>query len=175
MLADPARRTLETRPARRVCCAAKPYRSPVAVRGCAVLATDSLDMAPSCRSPYARTARSRGHILSAQYPLTDCNYCNRFLRGVLLGSPLDILCTCYTITQLPRATGSRMIAPYQSLTLRQAPFRLYGSLRAVKVEFPCCLELPPLTVLAPPTAWLLRLHAGYFTAKYRDDHSRGRI
>ena len=153
MLADPARRTLESRPARRVCCADKPYRSRVAVRGCAVLATDSLDMALTCRSPYARTARSRGHALSAQL-------LRSLSPGVLLGSPLDILCTCYTIAQLPRATGGRMIAPYQSLTLRKAPFRLYGSLRAVKVEFPCCLELPPLTVLAPPTAWLLRLHAG---------------
>jgi hypothetical protein len=43
-----------------------------------------------------------------------------------------------------------MIVPYQLSTLRDVPIRLYGSLRAVKVEFPCCHELPPLTVLAPP-------------------------
>jgi len=165
MLADPARRTLISRPVRRVCRAVKAHRSRDAVRGCAVLATDSLHMALSCRSPYPRTARSRGHALSAQFPAHGLQLLQSLSPGVLLGSPLDILCTCYTITQLPRATGGRMIAPYQSLTLREAPFRLYGSLCAVKVELPCCLELPPLTVRAPPTAWLLRLHAGVIIVK----------
>src|SRR5208282_952326 len=88
MLADPARRTLETRPARRVCCAAKPYRSRAAVRGCAVLATDSRDMTLRCRLFYSRT------VVTAAMP------CLRSTR---------------------------------SLTLRDVPLRLYGSLRAVKV------------------------------------------
>ena len=132
MLADPARPTLETRRARRVCCAAKPYQSHVAVRGCAVLATDSRDMTLSCRSFYSHT------------PVAAAMPCPRSTRsqaaisaiavsGVGCLAVLSTSCTCSTIKQLPRTTGGRMIAPYLSLTLRDVPFRLYGSLRAVKV------------------------------------------
>ena len=132
MLADPARRTLETRPARRVCCAAKPYRSCDAVRGCALLATDSRDMTLSCRSLLFTYARGCSHALSTQYSLADCTHAIA-VSGVGCLAVLSTSCTCYTITQRPRATGRRMIAPYLSLTLRDVPFRLYGSLRAVKV------------------------------------------
>jgi hypothetical protein len=150
MLSDPAWRSLLSRPARRVCHAVKAHRSCDAVRGCALLATDSRDVMLSCRSPYSRTARSHGHALSTQFPPTDSNPYTGCLRRWFLGSPSNILCTWCTIRRLTCATGGRMIALYQSLTLREVPFRLYGSLRAVKVEFPCCPELPPLTVLAPP-------------------------
>jgi hypothetical protein len=132
MLADPARRTLETRPARRVCCAAKPYRSCDAVRGCAVLATDSRDMTLSCRSFYSRTpvvaAMPRPRSTRSQTA-----HMQSLSPGVGCLAVLSTSCTCYTITQRPRATGRRMIAPYLSLTVRDVPFRLYGSLHAVKV------------------------------------------
>ena len=150
MLADPSRRSLMSRPARRVCCAAKPYGTHAAVRSCALLATDSRDVTLSCRSAYLRTARGRYHAVSTQYSLTKCNHCNRCLRGWSRASHSDNLCICYTFPRLSCGTDCRMIASYQSLTLRDVPFRLYGSLRAVKVVFPCCPEPPPLTVLAPP-------------------------
>ena len=149
MLANPARRSLISRPARRVCCAVKTYRMCVAVRGCAVLATDSRDLTLTRRSPYSGTVRSRGHALSTQYPLTDTNHCTRCLRG-LPGGPSNILCTCYTITRLPCATGGRMIAPYQTPTLRDVPFRLYGLRRAVKVVLPRRPDASTVTALAPP-------------------------
>ena len=43
-----------------------------------------------------------------------------------------------------------MIAPYQSSTLRDVPFRLYGSLCAVKVVRPCRPDASTVTALAPP-------------------------
>jgi hypothetical protein len=131
MLSDPAWRSLIARTARRVCRAVKAHRSCDTVRGCAVLATDSQKLTFSCRSPYSHAIRSDGHTLSTQHPLTDSNHCTRRLRGWSPGSGPNILCTCYTIRRLPFATDGRMIAPYQSL--RDVPFRLYGSLRAVKV------------------------------------------
>ncbi len=149
MLADPARRLLISHPARRVCRAVSAYRSHVAVRGCALLATDSRNLTLTCRLAYSNTVCSRGHASPTQYPLTDSNQCTRCLRG-LPGNLSQILCSWYTISQLACATGGRMIAPYQPSASRDVPFRLYGSLRAVKVEFPCRPELPPLTVLAPP-------------------------
>jgi hypothetical protein len=162
MLSDPARRTLETRPARRVCCAAKPYRSRDAVRGCAVLATSSQKLTFSCRSPYSHGIRSHGRTLSTQYPLTDSNHSTRRLWR-LPGSPSNILCTCYTIKRLPCAIGGRMIAPYQSSTLRDVPSRLYGSRRAVNVLLENCA--PHCTALAPPPALLVWLHAGVIVVK----------
>ena len=162
MLADPARRSLISRPARRVCCAAKPYGSHVAVRGCAVLATDSREVTLRCRSPYSRTVRSRGHPLPTQHPLTSSNHSTRRLWP-LPGSPSNILCTCYTIRRLLCAIGGRMIAPYQSSTLRDVPFRFYGSRRAVNVLLASCA--PHLTALAPPPALLVWLHAGVIAAK----------
>ena len=160
MLANPARRSLISRPARRVCCAARAHRSRVAVRGCAVLATDSRDMTLTCRSPHSSTVRGRVHTLSTQRPLTDANHCTRCLQG-LPGGTSNILCTWYTIGRLPCATGGRMIAPYQSL--RDVPFRLYGSRRAVNVLLESCA--PHCTALAPPPALLVWLHAGVITVK----------
>jgi hypothetical protein len=148
MLADPARRPLISHLARRVCCAVRTYRMHVAVRGCALLATDSQLVPHTCRSAYPGTVRCLCHALSTQYPLTDSNHCTRRLPKCLTGSPSSILCTRYTITRLPCATGGRMIAPYQSSTLRDVPFRLYGSLRAVNVLLASCA--PHCTALAPP-------------------------
>ena len=158
MLADPARPTLERCQARRVCCAPKTYGTHVAVRGYAMLATDSRDMTLSCRSFYSRT-RVVPAILCPRSTRSQTAISSIAVAGVDCFVILSTSCTCCIITQLPGATGSRRITPYLSLSLREVPFRLYGSLRAVKVEFPCCPELPPLTVLAPPTAWPLRLHA----------------
>jgi len=148
MLSDPAWRSLIARTARRVCRAVKAHRSCDTVRGCAVLATDSQKLTFSCRSPYSHAIRSDGHTLSTQHPLTDSNHCTRRLRGWSPGSGPNILCTCYTIRRLPFATDGRMIAPYQSL--RDVPFRLYGSLRAVKVVRPCRPDASTVTALAPP-------------------------
>ena len=70
--------------------------------------------------------------MSAQRSLTGFDHSTRRLSR-LPCNPSNNLCTCYTITRLPCATGGRLIAPYQSSTLRDVPFRLYGSRRAVKV------------------------------------------
>jgi hypothetical protein len=131
MLSDPARRSLMSRPARRVCHAVRAHLSCDAVRDCALLATDSRDVMLTCQSHHSNTVRGRGHTVSAQRPLTGSDYFTRPLSR-LPGSTSNIFCTCYTITLLPCANGGRMIAPYQSL-LRDVPFRLYGSRRAVKV------------------------------------------
>jgi hypothetical protein len=152
MLADPARPTLETRRARRVCCAGKTYGTHVAVRGCAMLATDSRDMTLSCQAFYSRR-RVAPAMLCPRSTRSQTAISSIAVSGVGCFVILSTSCTCCTITQLPSATGSRRITPYLSLSLRDVPFRLYGSLRAVKVEFPCCPELPPLTVLAPPIMW----------------------
>jgi hypothetical protein len=159
---DPARRSLISRPVRRVCRAVKAHQSRDAVRGCAVLATDSREVTLRCRSPYSRTVRSRGHPLPTQHPITSSNHSTRRLWP-LPGSPSNILCTCYTIRRLLCAIGGRMIAPYQSSTLRDVPFRFYGSRRAVNVLLASCA--PHLTALAPPPALLVWLHAGLVTVK----------
>ena len=162
MLSDPARRSLMSRPARRVCRAAKTHRSCDAVRGCASLATDSRDLTLTCRSHHSNTVRGRGHTVSAQRSVTRSNHSTRRMWK-LPGSPSNILCTRYTIRRLTCATGGRMIAPYQSSTLRDVPFRLYGSRRAVNVLLASCA--PHLTALAPPPALLVWLHAGLVTVK----------
>jgi hypothetical protein len=46
-----------------------------------------------------------------------------------------------------------MIAPYQSLTLRDVPFRLYGSLRAVNL-----LLVPALQIDGARSATYVKLH-----------------
>ncbi len=132
MLADPARRSLISRPARRVRLAARAHRSCDAVRGCASPATDSQQ-----RPSVAGQALQGQSVVAVTLCLRNVSFASsdhparRLWR--LPGNPSHILCTCYTITRLPCATGGRMIAPYQSSTLRDVPFRLYGSLRAVKV------------------------------------------
>jgi hypothetical protein len=163
MLPDPARRSLISRPARRVCCAVKAHRSRDAVRGCALLATDSRALTLTCRSPYLSTVRGRGHTRSTQYPLTGSDHSVRRLWR-LPGNPSHSLCTCYTIRRLPCATGGRMTAP-QSSTLRDVPFRLYDSLCAVKVVRPCRPDASTVTALAPPPALFVWLHAGAITAE----------
>jgi len=163
MLSDPARRSLIARTARRVCRAVKAHRSCDTVRGCAVLATDSQKLTFSCRSPYSHAIRSHGRTLSTQYPLTDSNHCTRRLRGWSPGGDPNILCTCYTIRRLPCATRGQMIAPCQLSTLRDMPFRLYGSRRAVNVLLASCA--PHLTALAPPPVLLVWLHAGVIVVK----------
>ena len=130
---DPARRSLISRPVRRVCRAVKAHRSRDAVRGCAVLATDSQQ-----RPSVAGQAHHRGQ---SAVVVTLClrNVCfadsyhstRRLWRSP--GSASDTLCTWYTIRRISCAIGGRMFVPYQSSTLRDVPFRLYGSLRAVKV------------------------------------------
>jgi hypothetical protein len=147
MLADPARRSLISPPARRVCCAAKTYRMHVVVRGCASLATDSRDVPVTCWSPHSSTVRGREHSLSTQQSLTGSDHSTRRLWR-LPGNPSYLLCTGYTIRRLPCATGGRMIALPQSSTLRDVPFRLYGSPRAVNVLLASCA--PHCTALAPP-------------------------
>ena len=87
--------------------------------------------------------------MSAQRSLTGFDHSTRRLSR-LPCNPSNNLCTCYTITRLPCATGGRLIAPYQSSTLRDVPFRLYGSLRAVKVVRPCRPDASTVTALAPP-------------------------
>ena len=149
MLADPARRSLMSRPARRVCHAVKAHRSCDAVRGCALLATDSRDVPVTCRSPHSSTVRRRGHSLSTQRSLTGSDHSTRRLWK-LPGNSSRVLRTCYTIRRLPCAIGGRMIALHQSSTLRDVPFRLYGSLRAVKVVRPCRPDASTVTALAPP-------------------------
>ncbi len=163
MLSDPAWRSLIARTARRVCRAVKAHRLCDTVRGCAVLATDSQKLTFSCRSRYPHAIRSHGHTLSTQYPLTHSNHCTRRLRGRSPGSAPNNLCTCYTIRRLPCAIGGRMIAPYQSSTLRDVPSRLYGSRRAVNVLLENCA--PHCTALAAPPALLVWLHAGVIVVK----------
>ena len=156
MLADPARPTLEARPARRVCCAAKTYRSRVPVRGCAVLATDSRNITLSCRSFYSRT------------PVVAAILCPRSTRSQTAISAIAVAevgcfgilstsCACCIITQLPSATGSRRITPYLSSTVREGrPDCTARCAPSVSCSQGCA---PHLTALAPPTAWPLRLHA----------------
>ena len=160
MLSDPAWRSLIARTARRVCCAVKAHRLCDTVRDCALLATDSQKLTFSCRSPYSRTVCSRGHALSTQHPLTS-SYHSTHRLWPLPGSAPNSLCTCSTIRRLPWATGGRMIAPYRSL--RDVPFRLYGSRRAVNVLLASCA--PHCTALAPPPALLVWLHAGVITVR----------
>ena len=149
MLADPARRSLISRPARRVRLAARAHRSCDAVRGCASPATDSQQ-----RPSVAGQALQGQSVVAVTLCLRNVSFASsdhparRLWR--LPGNPSHILCTCYTITRLPCATGGRMIAPYQSSTLRDVPFRLYGSLRAVKVVRPCRPDASTVTALAPP-------------------------
>jgi hypothetical protein len=150
MLSDPAQRSLKLPPARRVCRAANTYRIPVAVRGCVLLATDSRNATVSCRSADSSRVLSYSDAPSIRCPLIDSTHCTRRLRKCLPESPSSILCTCYTTRQLPCATSGRMIAPYQSSTLRDVPFRLYGSPRAVKVVRPCRPDASTVTALAPP-------------------------
>jgi hypothetical protein len=132
MQSDPAQRSLMSRPARRVCCAVKTYRSHGAVRGCALLATDSQQRPSVAGQAFRGQSVVAVTLCLRNVCFTDSNHSTLRLWR-LPGSPSDNLCTWYTITRLPRATGSRMIVPYQSSTLRDMPFRLYGSRRAVKV------------------------------------------
>ena len=60
-----------------------------------------------------------------------------------------------------------MIAP-QSSTLRDVPFRLYDSLRAVKVVRPCRPDASTVTALAPPPALFVWLHAGAIHCRWRE-------
>lgn len=147
MLSDPARRSLRSHPARRVCRAVKAHRSYDAVRGCALLATDSRNVALTCRSADSSKVLGCSHALSTHYPLINSNPCTCCPQA-LPGSPSENLCNCYTIRRLPCV--GRMIAPYQSSTLRDVPVRLYGSLRAVKVVRPCRPDASTVTALAPP-------------------------
>jgi hypothetical protein len=64
MLADPARRTLLSRSARRVCGTVSAYRRLIAVRGCALLATDSQDATVSWRSAF----RWQSVVAETPYP-----------------------------------------------------------------------------------------------------------
>ena len=120
MLADPARRSLTSHPARRVCHAASPHRMSVAVRGCAALSTDSRDTPPIRRAPHPRTTRSYYRALSKEYPLAGSSPRTR-CRRASSSSPLESSCDSYTIKRLPGAIAGRMIALYQPLVLRDAP------------------------------------------------------
>ena len=127
------------------------------------------------RCPWLRVARHRQPGCDAHLPVTPfkhspwsrthcvhTTFAHRLRLfhspsvGRLPGSASDTLCTCYTIRRISCAIGGRMIAPYQSL--RDTPFRLYGSLRAVNVLLASCA--PHCTALAPPPALLVWLHAG---------------
>jgi hypothetical protein len=121
MLADPARRTLKSRPARSVCCAAKAHRSHVAVRGCALLATDS-QQRPSVPGQSLRGQSVVADTLCLRnVRFADSNRCARCIRR-LPDNPSHILCACYTIRRLPCAICGGMIPVYQSSTLRGSRF-----------------------------------------------------
>jgi hypothetical protein len=162
MLSDPAWRSLIARTARRVCRAVKAHRSCDTVRGCAVLATDS-QQRPSVAG---QALRGQSVVAVTLCPrnvcFADSNHSTRRLRR-LPGSASETLCTWYTIRRISCAIDGRMIVPYQSSTLRDVPFRLYGSRRAVNVLLASCA--PHLTALAPPPALLVWLHAGVIIVK----------
>jgi len=156
MLADPARRSRLMRSARRVCCAAKPYGPHVAVRSCALLATDSRDMTLSYRSFYSCT-RVVPAILCPRSTRSQTAISSIAVSGVGWFVILSTSCTCCTITQLPSATGSRTITPYLSSTVREVrPDCTARCAPSMSCSQGCA---PHLTALAPPTAWPLRLHA----------------
>ncbi len=156
MLSDPARRTLKSRPARRVCCAAKAHPSRVAVRGYALLATDSQERPSIAGQPL------RGQSVVADTPCPHSLLSLTPIIPIALHEgcprrPSDILCTSHTVERLPCAICGRMIPLHQSSTLRGSRFdctaRCAPSIYCSQSCAPHC------TALAPPPA-LVWLHVG---------------
>jgi hypothetical protein len=161
MLADPAHRTLKSRSARRVCCAAKPHRSHVAVRGCAVLATDS-QQRPSVAGQSLRGKSMVAdapcpHSIRSRTPNVPIAVCKRYLLR-----PPDILCTSNTVERLACAICGRMML-HQSSTLRGSRFDCTARCAPSRSSSLRCG--PPLTALAPPRLGSYGFTREQFTAE----------
>ncbi len=163
MLADPARRSLISRPARRVCCAVKAYRI-------------------TRRCPWLRGARHRQPEIDAQLPVTlftrspwsTDTPCPRSIRsqtpiialavyGDVAGQSSTHLVyllhnqatsLCYSWSNDCALSVTTCVTCRFDCTARCAPSR-YSALRCG----------PPLTALAPPPALLVWLHAGVIIVK----------
>ena len=147
MLSDPARRALKSRPARRVCCAAKAHPSRVAVRSYALLATDSQERQSIAGQPL------RGQSVVADTPCPHSLLSLTPIIPIALHEgcprrPPNILCTSHTVERLPCAICRRMIPLHQLSTLRGSRFDCTARCAPSRSSSLRCG--PPLTALAPP-------------------------
>ena len=139
-----------SRPARRVCCAVKAHRSCDAVRGCALLAADRpgsdahFPVTLFKHSPWSRTLLVHTVFAHRLRPFRSpsVEITGQFFTRLayLLHNQATALCYRWSND-----------CAHQSSTLRDVPFRLYGSLRAVKVVRPCRPDASTVTALAPPS------------------------
>jgi len=147
MLADPARQTLKSRSARRVYGAVSAYRWQVAVRGCALLATDS-QQPPSVAG---QSLRGQSIVADAPCPHTILSLTPIILIAVCercSPRPPDILCTSNTVERRLYAICGRMIPLHQSSTFRGRRFDCTARCAPSRSSSLRCG--PPLTALAPP-------------------------
>ena len=130
MLADPARRTLKSRSARRVCGAVKAYRSHVAVRGCPLLGL----VAPRCSPPTARTNQQLP-INRPPHERVKCRNVSAYWRLERRATPTQTTFSC----------------PWQQTVRDQSvvidiPCTRIGRSLALSTPFPLADPVIPLTV-----------------------------
>jgi len=111
------------------------------------------------RSVSSETVHRCRHTLPVQRSSTVSNHSIHCPREPT-DMPSIISCTWYTIRGLTFVNHARMILLHQSSALRDVPFRLYGSLRAVNVLLASCA--PHCTALAAPSAGFVWFDAGAF-------------